>query len=187
MLSNHLSEWPWLRRDRQALILGKDTLSYGQLLHHVNRMAANLRKAGLGPGESLAVAVRAPGGHIAMTLAAASLGVVTIGILGAMKPDEIGSLAEHLGAGFLVHDREGDFDAGYPSCRGQLRFQQLARPQRRRSRSRSVALNRWTLGESCCPQARPGGQRESCARTARHWRAPSCSEAFTQHRPMTDC
>lgn len=111
--------------DRPAVILGKDTISYGQLLHHVSRLAAGLREAGVEPGHRLTMAVRAPAGHLALTLAAASLGAVSIGAFAGMKREDVEWVSERLNADFVIHDRGDDFRIEYPRCRGLLRLQQL--------------------------------------------------------------
>ncbi|MBA2672875.1 class I adenylate-forming enzyme family protein [Ramlibacter sp.] len=108
---------------RPALVIGDATVLYGQLLVYVRRLAARLQALGVQPGDRVAVSTGASGGNVALALALAHIGAVSVALEGGVQ--QYAALVERLGVNYIVHSEAQDKVIAAPSLKGQFRFDWL--------------------------------------------------------------
>jgi long-chain acyl-CoA synthetase len=92
--------------DRAAIICGPERLSYVQLEHRVERIAANLTQRGLKKGDRLALLVGNAVPFITTTLAAARLGVILVPLNQRQRRPEIQFVLNDCTARMIIVDAE---------------------------------------------------------------------------------
>lgn len=114
------------RPERPAIVVGQETLSYGALLSTVGQLSVNLLEAGIGLQDRVAVFVKAPAGHIGVSLALARVGAVSVALSAGMGRDTLGLLTREFGVSFIIHDRSHEeFALPHPEFKGELRLHEL--------------------------------------------------------------
>lgn len=115
--------------DRPALVAGPNTLAYGELLKMVRQLGSALRAAGVGPGERVAVVVSRPAANVALTLALAAIGAVSVGVPGGLGAADLEPIMSDIGVAFVLHDRDEALAFAHPGYKGELRLQALLAAQ----------------------------------------------------------
>ncbi len=110
---------------RPALVIGDATVSYGQLLVYVRRLAARLQDLGLQPGERVAVSSGATAGNMALALAVAHVGAVSVPLEPNTPAQHYGAMVERLGVNYIVHSQAQDMAIAAASLKAQFRFDWL--------------------------------------------------------------
>lgn len=109
---------------RPALVVGDATVLYGQLLVYTRRLAARLQALGVQPGDRVAVSTSALGGNVALALALAHIGAVSVAMESA-APARYAAMAERIGVNYIVHSEPQDMAISLPALKGQFRFDWL--------------------------------------------------------------
>lgn len=157
---------PFVRRalaqpERPAISFGPHLTGYGELLTKVRLLAGALAAAGVQPGDRVALAVSTPVGHIALTLALAHMGAVSIALSGALPQEEIEPIVARLGAHFLVHNRAEDFRLATAPLKAQISLDRLVGPLSGQSQQPPMAPvqpdDLWRIVMSSGTTGRPKG------------------------------
>ena len=106
------------RPDSPAFIRER-TVSYGELMRGVERVAGALRRAGVARGDVVALAMPVPFFHIVLTLAVAHLGAVSVALRADAAPADNEEIAERCAIGYVVSDDPG-FSLRAPGVRAHL-------------------------------------------------------------------
>lgn len=108
---------------RPAIVVGAETVTYGTLLVSVRHLAARLVEEGVRQGDRVAVAVGPEGGSIALSLATAYIGALSV----ATRLPANGALAmlQPLGITHLVHSAAQPVQAQGGALRKAITFEQL--------------------------------------------------------------
>ncbi|MES2936185.1 MAG: class I adenylate-forming enzyme family protein [Pseudomonadota bacterium] len=110
---------------RPALIVGDATVLYGQLLVYVRRLAARLQALGVQPGDRVAVSSGAVAGDVALALALAHIGAVSVALDAGVPPQHYAAMVERLEVNYVIHSAAQDKEIAAPSFKSQYRFDWL--------------------------------------------------------------
>jgi fatty-acyl-CoA synthase len=115
-----LSLQDWLIRtpDKAALRWQGQDISYAELAHRVERMAAALAARGIARGDRVAVLAYNCPEYLELLFACARLGAVLVTLNWRLAPPEWAYILEHAGARLLVHEPE--FTAGLDGLKLRL-------------------------------------------------------------------
>ena len=101
--------WDGIAREdpgRDAVACGARRLTFGELADRAGRLAAHLGRAGLGPGDRVAIDMVNRPEYLETFYAAMKLGCVPVNVNYRYGPEEIHYLLEDSGARVVVHDAE---------------------------------------------------------------------------------
>ena len=92
--------------DGEALVCGETRLTYAELDAEVDRIAANLHRAGLGKGDRIALVLANCAEFLTALMAASRLGAIVVPINVREQTPELTYILNHCGARMLVHGAE---------------------------------------------------------------------------------
>lgn len=98
--------------DRPVLVGSFDPLTYVQLDQQSDRVAGGLARAGVGPGDVVAITRRSDAGHLVASVAASKLGAVAAGVNPSLAEAERAALVDFVQPAAVVDD--GDLPDGPP-------------------------------------------------------------------------
>jgi len=118
------------RQDQPALLMGKYKATHGELFAMVCVVAARLHAGGVQRGDRVGVCVRQPVASIALTLAVAHIGAVSVAVPVPISDELLDSVAADCGMSWVVHDRTSHHVLQQVAPGRQFMFSALAeRPQ----------------------------------------------------------
>jgi long-chain acyl-CoA synthetase len=103
-LLQNLREQVVIHNQRYAVVQAGNRVTYGQLWREIEAVAAELRSAGLKPGDGVALLMDNSAQYIAAYFAIWYVGGYTVALNTSLKARELANLISHCGAKMVLHD-----------------------------------------------------------------------------------